>query len=188
MKTSLKMPAVIEPESMSHGSARWNQTHYIRRMFAATKAHDNRNTERLKRRPDPITLRELVVVVGLAAIGLRVLPQPLDAFTALIIPPVYFLTRVYQSLGRSLCHFWCAVWVAVPFVPAWITGDSADIRLANTFLLVTAPTFARFVIWRDDVELWDILDPLVIATALPAMGAIAILTERLAEVGSRACH
>jgi hypothetical protein len=40
------------------------------------------------------------------------------------------------------------------------------------------------VIWRDCAEAWDLLDPLVIATALPAVAAVVALIGLLFAVGA----
>jgi hypothetical protein len=57
-----------------------------------TKSPEARRSESRLR---PITLREIGVVIGLVALGLRTLPRPLDLITATALPPVYFLTRSY---------------------------------------------------------------------------------------------
>ena len=106
----------------------------------------------------------------------------MGASAAFIFAPAYFLIRVYPFLSKPLGM----IWVAVPFIPAWITGDPSDIAMAKDILFLTAPSFFRFVIWWDADELWDVLDPLVIATALPALLAVAVLFGRLFQVGALA--
>jgi hypothetical protein len=136
------------------------------------------------RRPDLINLREMAIIIGVVAIALRVLPRPLDLLTAFTATPLYFLSRIYPTIFRPLDPLWYMAWAIVPYVPAWVSGERSDVDLAKAFLLLTAPSFARFVIWRDWEELWPALDSLVIATALPAIGAVACLLVRLFEVGA----
>jgi hypothetical protein len=129
-----------------------------------------------------ITLREIAILIAVVAIGLRVLPRPLDSLTAFVVPPVYLLARICPFLLRLLGYLGYVAWVVVPFVPAWITGDPADISLAKAALLITSPTVVRFMTRRRYTALWDILDPLVIATALPAVGAVGAVIGRLFAV------
>jgi hypothetical protein len=133
--------------------------------------------------PDPITLREIALVIEVVAIELRVLPHPLDYLTATVLPPVYFLTRMYPFLLRPIGLLAYPAWVAVPFVPAWITGEASDFSLAEAALLFTAPSLARLATWRDRTERWDLLDPLVIASAPLAVGSIMLVIGRLFELG-----
>ena len=123
-------------------------------------------------------------VIGVVAIGLRILPHPLDVLTAFLLPTVYFLARMYPSLLRPLALLGYPAWVAVTFLPARITGQPADFGLAEAALLFTTPGLARLVTWRDRTERWDGLDPLVIARAPVAVGSIVVVTVRLFEVGA----
>ncbi len=182
MNPSLMTPRVPMAKATSPTNLQRNRPEFCRLRTANTSPHEIHNAKRAKSRPDPITLREVGVVIGLVAIGLRAAPRPMDAVVAFIIAPVYFLIRVYPFLYKPFAM----IWVAVPFVPAWITGDPSDIAMAKDVLFLTAPTFARIVIWWDVDELWYVLDPLVIATAMPAVLAVAVLIGRLFQVGALA--
>jgi hypothetical protein len=66
-----------------------------------------------------------------------------------VLPPVYFLTRTYPYLLRPVVLLGYLAWVAVPFVPTWITGERSDFGLATAALLFTAPGLARLGTWWD---------------------------------------
>jgi hypothetical protein len=175
---------VLIPERLSAADAPWLSSGYWRACPATNDAPEARKAKRSKSRPEPITLREIAFVIGVVAISLWLLPRPLNSLTAWVLPPFYFLIRACPSLRRPLGLFAYPAWVAVPFIPAWITGDTWDFGQAKITLAATAPAFARFVIWRDCDELWYVLDPLVIASAPVAVLCILGLIHRLFEVGA----
>jgi hypothetical protein len=177
---------VLMPEHLSSAESAWNSPGHWRQCSATNDAPEASKVKRSKSRPEPITLREIAVVIGVVAIGLWLLPRPLNSLTAVILPPIYFLARASPSLRRPLTLLAYPAWVAAPFIPAWITGGSWDFGLAKITLAATAPTFARFVIWRDCDELWYVLDPLVIASAPVVVLCILSLIHRLFEVGALA--
>lgn len=183
METQHVKRPTLNPEDMSPTKVQRSPTAYPRLLIPTTSSHEIRRERRLESRPDPITLREIAVVVGLVAIGLRVLPHPLNLLTASVLPPVYFLSRMYPSLLRPLGLLACLTWVGLPFLPAWITGDPWDFGVAKAALFFTAPGLARLVMWRDRTGRWDVLDPLVIASAPVAVPCIVVVIVRLFEVG-----
>ena len=99
-----------------------------------------------------------------------------------VLPSVFFLTRMYPSLLWPIVLLGYLAWVAVPFLLAWITGEPSDFGLAKAALLFTAPGLARLVTWRDRTGRWDVLDPLVIASAPVAVLSMLVVIGRFFEV------
>ena len=176
--------AQLKAEAILPKEAQRNPTAHPQFLLPTTYPYEVRQAKRSVSRPDAITLREIAVAIGLVAIGLWVLPHPLDFLTASVVPPVYFLTRMHPFLLRPLGLIGYVAWVAVPFLPACITGEPSDFGLAKATLLFTAPGLARLVTWRDRTLWWDWLDPLVIASAPVAVPFIVFLTGRLFELGA----
>jgi hypothetical protein len=151
-----------------------------------TKSPEARRSES---RPRPISLREIAVVIGLVALGLRTLPHPLDLITPNALPPVYFLNRLYPSLLRPIGLLGYLAWVVVPFLPAWITGRPSDLSLGRTSLLFTIPCLAWFETWRHptwlwETGLWEAVDRLFLAWVPFAIPFFLMLIVRLFEVGA----
>jgi hypothetical protein len=114
-----------------------------------TCSQETLKAKRPESRPDPITLRELAVAIGVVAIGLRELPHTLDYLVATGLPPVYFLTRMYLSLLRPLGLLGFLACVALPFIPTWITDEPSDFGLAKAVVLFSVPGLARLETWWD---------------------------------------
>jgi hypothetical protein len=184
MKTSHAVRAVLKPEAISPTKVQRNLTVHPQLLLSTPYPHEVRQAKRSVSWPHPITLREIAIVIGLVAIGLRALPHPLNFLTASVLAPAYFLTRMYPFLLRPLGLLGYLAWVVVPFLPAWITGEPSDFGLAKATLLFTSPGLARLVTWRDRTGRWDGLDPLVIASAPVAVGSIVVVIGRLFELGA----
>ena len=148
MKTSYAMQAVIEPDAKPSTEARRDLSDYPRPHLPTTSSDRIHKAKRSESWTNPITLREIATIVGLAAIGLGAFPHPLNFLTAFAMA-VYFLFRTHPVSRLPMVAFGFAAWVAAAFLPAWITGEPSDFDLARTVLFFTAPVFARLATWRD---------------------------------------
>jgi hypothetical protein len=176
--------AVLKPRALSPTKAQRNPTAHPRFLFRTTYPREICKVRRSESRPGSVTLREIAVVIALVAVGLRVLPHPLDFLTACVLPPVYFLTRAFPFLHRPIGLLGYLAWIAVTFLPAWITSEPSDFTLATGVVLLIAPTVARWMTWRDGTGRWDVLDQIVIASAPVALPFTIVLIGRLFEVGA----
>ena len=184
MKTSHATQAVLRPEAMSPTKVQWNPSEHPRLLLPPMYPHEIWKAKRSESRPAPITLREIAVVIGLVAIGLRVLPHPLDYLAASVLPPVYFLTRIYPFLLGLIGLLGYIALIVVPFLPAWITSEESDLSLAMATLLFTVPGIAWLETWRYPTGLWDVSDRLFLACAPFAVPFIVLVIVRLFEVGA----
>ena len=142
MKATPATRAVIRSDEVATTNGGWDPTEEVRLLVSTTGPHKVFSPKRPQARPDPITLREVAIVIGVVAIGLRILPCPLDSMTAFVIPPFYFLARVWPQALRLLGMFGYVAWVAVPFVPALGVASCLYLMLGLPWI-----TWLRFALW-----------------------------------------
>lgn len=162
----------------------WNPTEHPRLFILPTYSDGISRARRSESRPDPITLREIALVIGVVAIGLHVLPRPMDLLAASVLPPVYFLIRMYPSLLRPIVLLGYLALIAVPFLPAWITGEPSDLSLGNISLLFTVPGLAWLETWGHPIGLWEVVDRLFLAYVPFAVPFFLLVIVRLFDVGA----
>jgi hypothetical protein len=178
-----KARVVIRPEIITPIDCGWHPTERRQDSLPTAHFHGLSNTRRSGSQPDPILLRELTVVIALVAIGMRILPHPLDFWTASVLPPVYVLTRIAPSLLTALGLLGYLALIGVPFLPALITREPADLGLAMVSLLFTIPILAWLETWRSP-GLWDVFDRLFIAFVPFAVPFFVVVIVRLFDVGA----
>ena len=162
MMTSRVAWAAMNPVAVTPVDPERNTKRHLQPLVNSTRFHELARARRSESRPAPITIREIAVVIGLVAIGLRVLPHPLNVLTAFVLPPVYFLNRIYPSMLRPIGLLGYLASVGISFLPAWITGESSDFTLGMIALLVIVIGIFWLETWRYP-GLWDILDRLFFA-------------------------
>jgi hypothetical protein len=88
-------------------------------------------------------------------------------------------TRARRRTSTTRLVAVAAVFAA--FLPGLVTADPGDVALGDAAALVGAPMLARLWTWWDRSGRWDVLDPLVIATAPvalpPWLGVIGRLVQ-----------